>query len=112
MSDKAKAAVEEAKKHLGKPVKIGNNPDGFDSAGFVQYCYKQVGVDLPRTVPSLINRGKVITQSNLEVGDLVFPKVGHVGLYISDGKFIHAHKVGDVVKISNVSSFYTARRVA
>ena len=113
MSDKAKAAVEEAKKHLGTPVKWGgNDPNGFDCAGFVQYCYKQVGVDLPRMSSEQINIGEPITQTNLEIGDLVFPKPGKVGLYIGSGKFILANKVGDVVKISKVSSFYAGRRVA
>ena len=113
MSDKAKAAVEEAKKHLNTPVKWGgNNPSGFDCSGFVQYCYKQVGVDLPRELSEQINKGKPITQANLEIGDLVFPTPRKVGLYIGSGKFIHAIKVGDVVKISNISSFYTGRRVA
>ena len=113
MSDKAKAAVEEAKKLLGTPVKWGgSNPSGFDCAGLVQYCYRQVGVDLPRTSSEQINIGEPITQTNLEIGDLVFPKPLKVGLYIGNGKFIHANKVGDVVKISNISSFYAGRRVA
>ena len=101
------------KKYLGVKYKYGGNtPAGFDCSGLVQYCYKQVGVTLPRTTSQLINKGKSVSQGNLQVGDLVFPKAGHVGLYVGDGKFIHAPKTGDVVKISNVYSFYAGRRVA
>ena len=113
MSDTAKAAVEEAKKHLGTKYKWGGcNPEGFDNSGFVQYCYKQVGVHLPKDISELINNGKSICKDNLKVGDLVFPKPNHVGLYIGNNKFIHCPRIGDVVKISSVNSFYTGRRVA
>ena len=90
----------------------GSRPGGFDCSGLVQYCYKKVGVDLPRTTSELINRGKNVVQANLKVGDLVFPSSGHVGLYVGNGNFIHAPKRGDVVKISSVYSFYAGRRVA
>ena len=113
MSAKAQAAVAEARRHLGTPYKWGgDSPGGFDCSGLVQYCYKVVGVSLPRTTSQQINKGKSISQDNLQVGDLVFPNSGHVGLYVGDGKFIHAPKAGDVVKISSVYSFYAGRRVA
>ena len=113
MSQKAKAAVAEAKKYLGVPYKWGGTtPKGFDCSGLVQYCYKKVGVSLPRTTYDQINRGKAVSQKDLKVGDLVFPHTGHVGLYVGDGKIIHAPKTGDVVKISSIWAFYTGRRVA
>ena len=113
MSAKAKAAVAEARKHLGEPYVYGGAaPGGFDCSGLVQYCYKTVGINLPRTTSEQINFGKSISQANLKTGDLVFPSSGHVGLYTENGKFIHAPKTGDVVKEANVYSFYTARRVA
>ena len=51
-------------------------------------------------------------QSNLKVGDLVFPHTGHVRLYVGNGQMIHAPQTGDVVKISSITKFYAGRRVA
>ena len=113
MSQKAKAAVAEAKKHLGtKYVWGGAAPGGFDCSGLVQYCYNKVGVSLPRTTYDQINRGKAVSRKNLQPGDLVFPHTGHVGIYTGNGKMIHAPKTGDVVKISAITKFYAGRRVA
>ena len=113
MSAKAKAAVAEAKKHLGtRYVWGGAAPGGFDCSGLVQYCYKKAGVSLPRTTYDMINCGKSVKQSNLKVGDLVFPHTGHVGLYVGNGQMIHAPQTGDVVKISSITKFYAGRRVA
>ena len=113
MSAEALAAVAEAKRHLGTPFKWGGDaPGGFDCSGLVQYCYKVAGVSLPRNTSELINKGKSVSQDALQVGDLVFPNAGHVGLYVGKGKFIHVLKAGDVVKITSVYSFYTGRRVA
>ena len=116
MSQKAQAAVAEAKKYLGFPDSWARwrNPllKPFDCSGLVQYCYKKVGVNLPRTTQDQVNCGTAVSQKNLKVGDLVFPKPGHVGLYVGNGKMIHAPSNGDVVKISSIYAFYTARRVA
>ena len=113
MSQKAKAAVAEAKRHLGtKYVWGGAAPGGFDCSGLVQYSYKKAGVNLPRTTYEQINCGKSVAQKNLKVGDLVFPLTGHVGLYVGNGQMIHAPQTGDVVKISAITKFYAGRRVA
>ena len=113
MSTTAQRAVAEARKYIGTPyVYGGSSPSGFDCSGLVQYCYKQVGVSLPRTTSEQINAGSSVTQANLKVGDLVFPSSGHVGLYSGNGKFIHAPHTGDVVKEANVYAFYAGRRVA
>lgn len=113
MSLKAKAVVAEAKKYLGTPYAWGGaSPGGFDCSGFVQYCYKKVGVSLPRTTYDQINCGIPVKQNNLKVGDLVFPHTGHVGIYVGKGKMIHSPQSNDVVRISNITRFYAGRRVA
>jgi cell wall-associated NlpC family hydrolase len=113
MSATAQAAVAEARRHLGTPYVYGGAaPGGFDCSGLVQYCYGRVGVSLPRTTSQQINAGTAVSQGNLQIGDLVFPSSGHVGLYSGNGKFIHAPKTGDVVKEANVYAFYAGRRVA
>ena len=114
MSEKAKAAVAEARKIVMISDPMRNQPLQivFDCSYLVQYCYKKVGVNLPRTTYDQINCGKAVTQKNLKIGDLVFPNPGHVGLYIGNGQMIHVPKTGDVIKTSVISHFYTARRVA
>ena len=115
MSQKAIAAVAEAKKHIGFPDSWARwrNPSvqAFDCSGFVQYCYKQVGINLPRTTHDQVNCGTAVSKLNLKVGDLVFPRDGYVGLYVGNGQMIHAPN-GGVVKISAITRLYTARRVA
>ena len=112
MSQKAKDAVAEAKKIVMIRDPMRKPIQQFDCSFLVQYCYKKVGVNLPRTTHDQINCGKPVSQKDLRIGDLVFPNPGHVGLYIGSGKMIHAPKNGDPIKISNVYAFYTARRVA
>ena len=103
-----------AKKFLGVPYKYGGaSPfEGFDSEGFVIYCYKHsIGVTLPHFTNGLLNGGTRISQANLKLGDLVFTSSNHVGIFAGDNKIIHApSKVGDFVKISEITSFYNAKR--
>ena len=113
MSAIAQAAVAEARRHLGTPYVYGGSlPGGFDSPGFVQYCYKVAGVNLPRTTEEQIKCGTAVTLADLAFGDLIFPTTGLVGLYTENGKFIHSPKVGDVVKETSVFAFVAGRRVA
>lgn len=82
-----------AEQFLGTPYEYGGeSPGGFDCSGFVQYVYSSyLGIDLPRTASSQYNYGTYIERSNLVAGDLVFFNgLGHVGIYIGDGVFIHS----------------------
>lgn len=116
---KGEQAVDIIKSYLGIPyVWGGTSPSGFDCSGLVQYTYKQLGVNISRTSYTQVNDGRKIDKSELKSGDLVFfarhGDVHHVGMYIGNGKFIHAPQTGDVVKISNLSDrsdYYTARRI-
>lgn len=108
-----------AKKYLGIPyVWGGSSPKGFDCSGFTQYCYKQIGINIPRTSSEQSKSGQSVSRNNLHPGDLVFfstngtGKVSHVGMYIGDGNMIHAPKPGDKVKIASInSSYYTSKFV-
>ena len=114
MSAIAGAAVYEATKYLFNHH-LDNNiyfPYTFDCSYFVQYCYKKVGVNLPRITSEQINCGKAVSQPNLKIGDLVFTKPDHVGLYVGNGNFIHVQETNGPVKINNVYAFYAGRRVA
>jgi len=94
-----------ALRYLGVPyVWGGESPAGFDCSGFVAYVYSQVGVSLPHYTGAQWNMGVPVSRDELEPGDLVFfDGLGHVGIYIGGGQFVHAPHTGDVVKISSLS---------
>lgn len=106
------AAVNEAMKHLSKAYVYGaTGPSNFDCSGLVQYCFRQVGVNLPRVTTDQLKVGIPVSRDQLQVGDLVFPHTGHVGIYVGNGQMIHAPHTGDHVKISPVYKFYAGRRI-
>jgi cell wall-associated NlpC family hydrolase len=97
--------VQEAMRYLGTPYQWGGSgPGGFDCSGFTSYVYSRFGKQLPHYTGAQYSAGPRVAESNLEPGDLVFFNgVGHEGIYIGGGKFIHAPHTGDVVKISSLS---------
>lgn len=112
-----------AKKYLGcKYVYGGSSPSGFDCSGFTSYVYKHFGVSLSRTSSGQASNGRKVSKGELQVGDIVCfsssskgKKIGHVGIYIGGGKFIHAANSRKGVITSNVTGggyyFVTASRV-
>jgi cell wall-associated NlpC family hydrolase len=107
-------AVGVAMQYLGTPyVWGGASPGGFDCSGLVAFVYGQLGVSLPHHAADQYNYGVPVSRDQLEPGDLVFfDGLGHVGIYIGGGQFIHAPHTGDVVKISSLNdSWYAATYV-
>jgi cell wall-associated NlpC family hydrolase len=105
-----------AKRYLGVPYIYGGaSPGGFDCSGLVMYVYAQVGVSLPHNAAAMYSYGSPVAYGDLQAGDLVFfSGLGHMGIYIGGGQFIHAPHTGDVVKISNMSDhggYVGARRL-
>lgn len=106
--------VELARKYLGtKYVWGGTDPSGFDCSGLVAYVFGQSGISLPRTTYNQINVGASVQPNKLRPGDLVFfdtdrKRSGpdHVGIYLGGGKFIHAPRPGQGVKISSLAEGY------
>ena len=112
------AIVEYAKQYLGyKYVAGGASPSkGFDCSGFTTYVYKHFGISLNRSSKDQIKNGVAVQKSDLQPGDLVVfnndanTKIGHVGIYIGNGNFIHASNPSDGVKITTLLSGYYAQR--
>jgi cell wall-associated NlpC family hydrolase len=111
-------AVAIAMQYLGTPyVWGGASPGGFDCSGLVMYVYSQLGVSLPHNAAAQYGMGVAVPRTALEPGDLVFfDGLGHVGIYVGNGAFIHAPHTGDVVRVSSLSGYYSsafvgARRV-
>jgi cell wall-associated NlpC family hydrolase len=107
-----------ALQYLGIPyVWGGSSPStGFDCSGFIMYVFAQVGVSLPHHAASQYNYGTPVAREQLAAGDLVFfSGLGHAGIYIGGGQFVHAPHTGDVVKISSMDerwgSYVGARRL-
>jgi peptidoglycan DL-endopeptidase CwlO len=99
-----------AMQYLGTPyVWGGASPGGFDCSGLVMYVYSQVGVSLPHSSYAQYGYGMPVSMGDLQPGDLVFfDGLGHVGIYVGGGQFIHAPHTGDVVKISSLTGWYAA----
>jgi hypothetical protein len=102
---------------LGVPYKRGGNSatTGFDCSGFVKATYEQtIGLILPRKASQQAAATEQIEKSELQPGDLVFFNTmrrafSHVGIYIGDGKFIHAPKPGAEVRVDNLGQSYWSR---
>lgn len=111
----ADKVLQTAYKYLGVPYKWGGtDPNvGLDCSGFVQLVYKQHGVTLPRVSQDQMHAGrKVDGIENARPGDLVTfgNPATHIGIYVGDGKMIHAPRTGDVVKVSPLHKNLSAIR--
>ena len=104
--------VEIARKHLGAPYRWGgSSPEGFDCSGFVQYVYAQVGVSLPHNAAKQYILGVAVSRDRLQPGDLVFfDGLRHNGIYVGNGRFIHARSSGKRVTISTLDESWYAER--
>ena len=108
------ASVGVAMQYLGVPyVWGGMSPSGFDCSGLVAFAYAQLGVYLPHHAASQYGYGVPVGRDQLLPGDIVFfDGLGHNGLYIGGGQFVHAPHTGEVVKISSLSDeWYAAKWV-
>ena len=104
-----------ATRYLGVPYRWGGSSPstGFDCSGFVMFLYRQVGVSLPHNAAMQYRHGRAVSRRSLRRGDIVFFNgLGHDGIYLGGGRFIHASSSGDVVKISRLSEgWYSSRYV-
>ncbi|WP_318248344.1 C40 family peptidase [Geomonas agri] len=101
-----------AARYLGTPYRFGGEgADGIDCSSFVQQVFHANQIDLPRTAREQINVGSDVPAGELRKGDLVFFQTyaeypSHVGIYLGDGKMIHASSGKGEVTISDMNSDY------
>jgi cell wall-associated NlpC family hydrolase len=118
LSDRASDLVVNAMGFLGVPYLRGGSSAerGFDCSGFVRSMYEQtVGLVLPRRASEQAAATTLIDRQELKPGDLVFFNTmrrafSHVGIYVGDGKFIHAPKPGATVRVESMREAYWERR--
>jgi len=118
MEDQATGLLTQAMGLLGVPYRRGgiNEETGFDCSGFVRHLYeKSFGRLLPRRAAEQAKATETIDRSELQPGDLVFFNTmkrafSHVGIYLGDGKFIHAPRAGQKVRIEDMRAAYWQKR--
>ncbi|MFA0759569.1 MAG: hypothetical protein PVTTEEND_000894 [Candidatus Fervidibacter sp.] len=110
-----------ARRYLGWRYRYGGNSPsrGFDCSGFVSFLLSRYGIRAPRTAAELFHMGTPVPKGQLRPGDLVFFRntarrrgITHVGIYIGDGKFIHASSGAGRVVVTSLSDPYYAKRFA
>ncbi|MEX5717908.1 C40 family peptidase [Geodermatophilus maliterrae] len=113
----AAVAVQTALGQIGDPYVWGSSgPDGFDCSGLTQYAYAAAGISLPHSSGAQSQLGTPVARADLMPGDIVYfySPVSHVGIYVGDGKMVHARTFGQPVAVTSVdqSGYRGAVRVA
>ncbi|MEI6305507.1 MAG: NlpC/P60 family protein [Deltaproteobacteria bacterium] len=110
-------AARTAERFVGIPYRWGgeNVVDGMDCSGFVRAVYNLCGISIPRTSRDQFKAGEAVMKDALRDGDLVFfgsgeDKINHVGIYVGGGKFVHAPRQGEEIKVSTVEESYFEKR--
>jgi cell wall-associated NlpC family hydrolase len=124
VSTTLESPVAQALSYLGAPYRMGGTTrDGIDCSGLIEVVFRQWGLAMPRTAAEQFQQGRLIAQQELQPGDLVFFRntykrgVSHVGIYVGDGRFIHAAGkrkgvvVGELAKSYYQHRFVGARRL-
>lgn len=110
-------AARTAERFVGIPYRWGGDTvvDGMDCSGFVRAVFSLCGVTIPRTSAEQFRVGREIDRGELADGDLVFfgptvDRVNHVGIYVGNGKFVHAPRRGDDIRVSSIDEEYFTKR--
>ena len=116
-TDLRSAIAQLALSMVGVPYRYGGaHPDeGFDCSGLVYYSYSSNGQAVPRTSQAQFDAARKIPLEEAAVSDLLFfrdqEKLSHVGIYLGDGRFVHAPASGDTVRVANVDAPYYQRHL-
>ena len=115
--DMGSIAARTAERFVGIPYRWGgdNVVEGMDCSGFVRAVYNLCGLSIPRTSRDQFKAGDLITKDDLKDGDLVFfgasaTNISHVGIYVGEGKFVHAPRRGEEIRVTAVNESYFEKR--
>lgn len=115
--DMGAIAARTAERFVGIPYRWGgeNVVDGMDCSGFVRAVYNLCGLSIPRTSRDQFKAGGSVSKDNLQDGDLVFfgaseDKINHVGIYVGGGRFVHAPRRGEDIRVTSVDESYFDKR--
>jgi len=111
--------VETAKQFIGTPYVYGGmSPAGFDCSGFVKYCYSLMGVELNRVAQDQALNGVEVPASEMLPGDILCfasseggSYIGHSGIYVGNGYFIHSPRTGYTVEIVALDTTSYGKRI-
>jgi cell wall-associated NlpC family hydrolase len=107
--------VRTAYSYRGTPYRFGSmSGRTFDCSGFTSFLFRKQGIKLPRTASEQFHAGQKVSREDLQPGDLVFfhttrSGISHVGMYVGDGKFVHASSRGGVRVDPLDSGYYNNR---
>lgn len=112
-----KDIIKYAKLHLGSPYRFGGMSFryGIDCSAFVLKVYRKFDINLPRTARGIYKVGQPVGKDDLQVADLIFFRTyarfpSHVGIYLGDGKFIHASSKAKRIIVSKLDNAYLSKR--
>jgi hypothetical protein len=115
--DMGAIAARTAERFVGIPYRWGgeNVVDGMDCSGFVRAVYNLCGLSIPRTSRDQYRAGESVAKSGLQDGDLVFfgsseDSINHVGIYVGNGRFVHAPRRGEEIRVTSVDESYFEKR--
>ena len=115
--DMGAIAARTAERFVGIPYRWGgdNVVEGMDCSGFVRAVYNLCGLSIPRTSQDQFKAGDSVIKDDLQDGDLVFfgssaDKINHVGIYVGGGKFVHAPRRGEDIRVTAVNESYFEKR--
>ncbi|MET0986182.1 MAG: C40 family peptidase [Steroidobacteraceae bacterium] len=101
---------------IGTPYQYGGNgPQNFDCSGLVQYIYRGVGIEVPRTAAEQFDATQTVDLAKLRPGDLLFfrihGRISHVAIYAGERRFVHAPQTGRTVELRPLDDPYYAPRL-
>lgn len=113
--DYAQSLVLHAMGLVGTPYRFGGNTpeSGFDCSGLIAYVYREsANIRTPRTVAELSRWGRAVSRDEVRTGDLavftVKGRTNHAGIYVGEGRFVHAPSTGGTVKLDRLDRGYWA----
>jgi cell wall-associated NlpC family hydrolase len=116
LSEKARRLWQVYERYQGTPYEYGGtSAQGFDCSGFILTAYQEgLGQQLPRTTSQMLRYGEEVSPAKIKPGDLVFFRIRgkerHAGIYMGDGRFIHASTSAGVTD-SRLDGYYWSGRL-